>query len=239
MPAASSAPSIRCALTRAVGYETGARTRLFNRWDLAAALWRLDLASETVFVGDEGTTEASDATRRYGVEFETRFAITEWLSADLDLTATKSSFVVNRGNGDAIALAARYTWAGGLSARHPTGWRAGLRFYGVGDRPAAEDEVLTADGFTIADFHAGYGTRRWDVGLDIENLFDARYRSAQFATTSRLRNEPALGAPPPPGTCSNGSRTVLDGNAFAGCEDVNFTPGLPLTMRLMTTLYLD
>lgn len=226
-------------LTRAVGYETGARTRLFKRWDLAAALWRLDLASETVFVGDEGTTEASDATRRYGVEFETRFAITEWLSADLDLTATRSSFVVNRGNGDAIALAPRYTWAGGLSARHPTGWRAGFRFYGVGNRPATEDEALTAEGFTIADFHAGYGTRRWDVGLDVENVFNARYRSAQFATTSRLRNEPALGAPPPPGTCSNGSRTVLDGNNFAGCEDVNFTPGLPLTMRVMTTLYLD
>jgi outer membrane receptor protein involved in Fe transport len=227
------------ALTRAVGYETGARTRLFGRWDLAAALWRLDLASETVFVGDEGTTEASDATRRYGVEFETRFAITDWLAADLDLTATKSSFVVNRGNGDAIALAPRHTWAGGLSARHPTGWRAGLRFYGVGDRPATQDEFLTADGFTLVDFHAGYGTRRWDVGLDVENLFDARYRSAQFATTSRLRNEPALGAPPPAGTCTHGSRSVLDGNAFAGCEDVNFTPGLPLTMRLMTTLYLD
>lgn len=147
--------------------------------------------------------------------------------------------MVNRGNGDAIALAPRYTWAGGLSARHPTGWRAGLRFYGVGDRPATEDELLTVDGFTLVDFHAGYGTRRWDGGLDVENLFDARYRSAQFATTSRLRNEPALGAPPPAGTCSNGSRTVLDGNNFAGCEDVNFTPGLPLTMRLMTTLYLD
>jgi outer membrane receptor protein involved in Fe transport len=147
--------------------------------------------------------------------------------------------VVNRGNGDAIALAPRHTWAGGLSARHPTGWRAGLRFYGVGDRPATQDEFLTADGFTLVDFHAGYGTRRWDVGLDVENLFDARYRSAQFATTSRLRNEPALGAPPPAGTCTHGSRSVLDGNAFAGCEDVNFTPGLPLTMRLMTTLYLD
>jgi TonB family protein len=226
-------------LTRAIGYEAGTRARLWDRWDLAAALWRLDLSSETVFVGDEGTTEASDASRRYGVELETRFAITPWLSADLDLTATKSAFVVNRGNGDAIALAPRYTWAGGLSARHPTGVRGGLRFYGVGDRPATADEVLTAEGFTVFDLHAGYGTRRWDVGVDVENLFNAKYRSAQFATTSRLRDEPPTNAPPPPGTCGFGSRAVLDGNAFAGCEDVNFTPGLPLTLRVMTTLYLD
>jgi TonB family protein len=226
-------------LTRAIGYETGTRARLWDRWDLAAALWRLDLASETVFVGDEGTTEASEASRRYGVEVETRFAITPWLSADLDLTATKSAFVVNRGNGDAIALAPRYTWAGGLSARHPTGLRGGLRFYGVGDRPATADEVLTAEGFTVFDLHAGYGARRWDVGLDIENLLNAKYRSAQFATTSRLRDEPPTNAPAPPGTCGFGSRAVVAGGNFAGCEDVNFTPGLPLTLRLMTTLYLD
>ena len=226
-------------LTRAVGYEAGARTRLWSKWDVAAAVWRLDLASETVFVGDEGTTEASDRTRRYGVELETRYQITDWLSADLDLTATKASFVVHRGNGDAIALAPRYTWAGGLSARHPTGFRGGFRFYGLGDRPATADEFLTAEGFTLFDFHVGYTARRWDVGVDIENLFNAKYRSAQFATTSRVRNEPATGAPPPPGTCSNGSRVALDGNNFAGCEDVNFTPGYPFTMRVMATLFLD
>jgi TonB family protein len=227
-------------LTRAIGYEAGARTRLFERWDFAAAIWKLDLDSETVWVGDEGTTEASDATRRYGGEIETRFEITDWLSADLDLTATKSAFVVNRGNGDAVALAPRFTWAGGFSARHKSGWRGGLRFYGVGDRPATDDEFLVADGFTVFDLHAGYQHRRFDIGVDVENLFDAKYRSAQFATTSRLRNEPATNAPAPPGTCGNGSRVVTSDNGnFGGCEDVHFTPGYPFTVRVMTNFYLD
>ena len=48
-------------LTRAIGEEVGARARLFQRWDLAAALWRLDLDSETVWIGDEGTTEVGGA----------------------------------------------------------------------------------------------------------------------------------------------------------------------------------
>jgi TonB family protein len=226
-------------LTRAIGYEGGARLRLFDRWDLAAAVWRLDLDSETVWIGDEGSTEESGATKRYGGELETRLALSDWLSADLDLTATKSAFVQSTGNGSAVALAPRYTWAAGLSARHPTGFRAGVRMYGVGDRPATEDEFLTATGFTVFDLHAGYQARRWDIGLDVENLFDAKYRGAQFATTSRLRNEPSTNAPAPNGTCTGGSRAVTNGQNFGGCEDVNFSPGYPFTVRLMTTFYLD
>ena len=71
-------------LTRAVGVEVGARTRLFERWDLAATIWQLDLDDETVWAGDEGTTEVSDATRRRGLEFETRYELTPWL-AERDL----------------------------------------------------------------------------------------------------------------------------------------------------------
>ncbi|MCA9588069.1 MAG: TonB-dependent receptor [Myxococcales bacterium] len=227
-------------LTRAIGYEGGARARFFDRWDLAAAVWRLNLESETVWIGDEGTTEAGDATKRYGIELETRFEITKWLSADLDVTATKSAFVANRGNGDAVALAPRRTWAGGLSARHPNGVRGGFRFYGVGDRPATEDEFIVAEGFTVADVHLGYQTRRFDVGLDVENLFNARYKAAQFASTSRLRTEPPTNAPAPAGTCGNGSRVVTgDGGNFGGCEDNHFTSGYPFTARITTTFYLD
>src|SRR5450432_3368065 len=85
-------------ITRAIGEEVGARTRLFQRWDLAAALWQLDLASETVWNGDDGTTSAGSATNRKGIEMETRFEFTPWLSADLDLTFTKSAFTENHGN---------------------------------------------------------------------------------------------------------------------------------------------
>ena len=49
-------------LTRAIGGEVGTRARLFDRWDVAVTGWRLGLANETVWIGDEGTTEVSDAT---------------------------------------------------------------------------------------------------------------------------------------------------------------------------------
>src|SRR5262249_45678374 len=82
-------------LTRAIGEEVGTRGRFFDRWDLAFALWQLDLDNETVWAGDDGTTQVSGATTRRGIEIETRYEITKWLAADLDLTFTKSAFVEN------------------------------------------------------------------------------------------------------------------------------------------------
>lgn len=236
-------------LARARGEELGARTRLFQRLDLAVALWQLDLASETIWNGDDGTTGVSDPTARRGVELETRYEVTPWLAADLQLSFTKSQFTTDRENGGGLALAPRQTWAGGLAARHALGpgvARAGLRFYGIGDRPATDDGALTAPGFTQVDLHLGYRHRWFDVALDVENLLNGDFRSAQFATVSRLPNEPAVGAAAPAGfSCGANARLAPApgggpaGGRFYGCEDINYTPAYPLTLRLLATLYLD
>ncbi|HEU4582290.1 MAG TPA: TonB-dependent receptor plug domain-containing protein [Polyangiaceae bacterium] len=236
-------------LTRAIGEELGARARLWRRWDIAAALWRLDLDNETVWVGDEGTTEVGDPTRRQGLEIETRYELTPWLAADLDLTFTESDLRENAGNGNGLALAPKQTWAGGLSARHEIGpgvGRAGLRFYGIGDRPASDDGLIVAPGFTQFDAHVGYRQRWFDIALDVENLFNGKYRSAQFDTVSRLPNEPLVGAAVPPGfSCGRAGRLAAapDGSApgdtFYGCEEVDYTPAYPLTLRVMATIFLD
>jgi outer membrane receptor protein involved in Fe transport len=231
-------------LTRAIGEELGARARLFRRLDLAAAVWQLDLDSEIVWNGDDGTTGVSGATTRRGVELEGRYEVTPWLAADLDLTFTKSQFSTDRSNGGGLALAPKQTWAGGLSARHelgPGAVRGGLRFYGIGDRPATDDGVLVAPGFTQVDLHLGYRHRRFDLAVDVENLLNGSFRSAQFSTVSRLPSEPMVGAALPAGfTCGRNARLAgaSDGN-FHGCEDVDFTPAYPLTLRVMATLYLD
>jgi TonB family protein len=236
-------------LTRAIGGEFGSRAHLLQRWDLAAALWQLDLDSETVWSGDAGTTETGGATTRKGVEVETRYELTTWLAADLDVTFTKSAFRENAGNGNGLALAPKQTWSGGISARHDLGpgvARAGLRFYGIGARPASDDGALVATGFTQFDLHAGYRHRWFDIALDIENLLNQTFRSAQFATVSRLANEPAIGAAIPAGfDCGRRGRLAANpggspaASQFNGCEDVSYTPAYPLTARVMATLYLD
>ena len=231
-------------LTRAVGEEVGARTRLFQRLDFAAAAWRLDLDSETTWNGDDGTTNAGPPTRRYGLELEGRYELTPWLAVDGAVTFTHSQFTTDHENGGGLALAPKQTWSGGLSARHELGpgvARAGLRFYGIGDRPASDDGVIVAPGFTQVDLHAGYRMRRWDLALDIENLLDGSFRSAQFDTTTRLRTDPGVGAAVPSGfTCGSNARLVTTpAGGFGGCEGVSFTPAYPLTARLMATVFLD
>jgi TonB family protein len=236
-------------LTRALGEELGSRARLWNRWDLAVALWTLHLDHETVWNGDDGTTSVSGATTRRGVELETRYEFTPWLAADLDVTFTHSAFVADHGNGNGLALAPKQTWSGGLSARHPLGpgmARGGLRFYGIGNRPASNDGVITAPGFNQFDLHLGYRYDRFDLAFDVENLLNGDFRSAQFDTVSRLRSDPAIGAPIPAGlSCGANGRLASrpgggpNGGRFYGCEGVDFTPAYPWTARVTATLYLD
>ena len=47
------------------GAELGVKTQWQQRWNLAAALWYLELDSELLFVGDAGTTEATRPSGRW------------------------------------------------------------------------------------------------------------------------------------------------------------------------------
>ncbi len=225
-------------LTPALGYEIGARTRLLDRLDLAFSLWGLDLDSELVWSGDAGTTEESGATRRLGLEFESRVRILDWLHFDFDFTANDARFRENAGNGNAVALAPRFTLSSGLSVRTPFGLRGSLRFVGITPRPATEDEFLTAEGTYLLDAFVGYRWRFIEVSASVENMMNLRYKQAQFATTARLQNEAPINAPPPPNACPARARaqTGPDGN-FIGCEDVDFTPGYPINARFTVSLF--
>ena len=225
-------------LTPALGYEVGARTRLWQRLDLAASLWGLDLDSELVWVGDEGRTEASDATRRLGVEVEGRLRVLDWLFADLDFTANDAKFAQNAGNGGAVALAPRITVSAGLSVKTAQGLRGSLRFTGISARPATEDGFLEASAQYTLDAFVGYRWRFLEASIAVDNLTNARYRSAQFATTSRLASEAPTTVPPPAGACPAGTRAqTTDSGNFAGCEDLNFTPGYPINARFTLAAY--
>ncbi len=133
------------ALPRALGYEIGTRARLLDsKIELGVALWRLDLASELTFNGDNGGTSANGATTRQGVDFEGRFEILPWLFADADLTLASSQFKEDNGNGRAVALSPPVIATAGITARHPSGFTASLRMRHIGTRPGNQ---FTADDY--------------------------------------------------------------------------------------------
>jgi outer membrane receptor protein involved in Fe transport len=211
-------------LTQARGYELGARTRLFDALDLAGSLFLLDLDSELVWVGDEGTTEARSPTRRQGLEAEARLRILPWLFADADLTLSRANFVGNAGNGDAVALAPTVIVAGGMSARHPNGAYGRVGVIHLGDRPATEDRFLTAEGFTRVDATVGYRGSWFEATLGLQNVLNTEWREAQFANVSRLPTE--TGAE----SCPVGTRPAGE-DTFEGCEDLHFSPGAPFNAQ--------
>ncbi|WP_306818536.1 TonB-dependent receptor [Archangium lipolyticum] len=218
-------------LTRARGYELGARTRLFDRLDLAGSVFRLDLDSELVWVGDAGATEARGATRRQGLEAEARLKVLPWLFADADLTLSRATYVQNAGNGDAVALAPTLIVSGGVSARHPAGFYGRLGVLHLGDRPATEDRFLIAEGFTRVDATLGYRGSFYEVNVSVQNALNTQWREAQFANVSRLPSEAG------PESCPAGTRPAGEADAFEGCEDLHFTPGAPLNAQASVSFF--
>ncbi len=199
-------------LPRAVGAETGLRTRLFDRLTLGAALWWMDLESEFVFVGDAGTTEASGKTRRSGLDLEARLQLCSWLWVDTDLNFSRGKAVDEPDGADKIPLAPNGTSTGGLTWHHPNGLEGSLRYRHIDDRPANEDGSVTATGYTVVDFSGAYQRGVWRFNLGVENVLNTTWNEAQFDTESRLRDEKEP------------------------VSEIHFTPGNPINMRLGVSL---
>jgi len=224
--------------------EAGVRARVRDRLDLAAALWGIYLQSEIVFAGDSGTFSPSGATRRYGLDLEARYRLLPWLWADADVALAHATFAGGGGNGGAVALAPRLAYTGGLTARHPRGFKAALRVRGVGDRPILEpgDQQLfraaglpvpVAQGYTLVDVFAGYEASRWEVSAALENALDAGWREAQFANQSCSRGENAS----PASACSQRAASGALTNPGAILPDVHFSSGNPINLTLTARLY--
>ncbi len=209
-------------LSRSTGAELGVRTNLWDRLDLAAALWILDLNSELVFVGDEGVTEASGPTRRWGVDFEARYQFSPWLFADLDLTYADPRF---RRIKEAIPLAPTLLLNSGLTAQFTNGFSGALRLRYLDDRPAIEDRSLTARGYLLLDLILKYRWYNVEASLQVLNLADTDWRQTQFATNSCVRREVGVD-----------SRCPIGGGG-EGIPDINFVPGAPINLRGGLTVF--
>ena len=203
-------------MTPATGYELGVRARSARRIDLSVAAWLLDLDQETVWNGDDGTTEVAGPTRRLGITVEARAEILRWLWVDVDASFVNAVYRDNPGNANAVALAPPITLAAGVSMRHPNGLFGAVRLRMIGDRPADPSNTLQAQGFAIVNAQLGFRHAWYEVATVVENLFNATWREAQFEEDSRLRGEPA--------TCPASNPSCH--------TDMKFTAGTPFAATL-------
>lgn len=194
-------------LARAQTYEVGLRAQPWGPDGvmLTASLWAIDLQSELVFVGDEGTTESRGPTRRRGVEVAARGQIWGPLYFNGHFAYTKAEFT----NGDAIPLAPEWTAYGALLLQWPEGLRSQLQATYMGVRPLIEDRSVKAPSWVDFDLSERYllpvklPHGKLEAFLFIQNLLDTKWEQATFYFESRLRNE------------------------ATGVNDIHFVPGNP------------
>jgi hypothetical protein len=200
-------------LVRARGAEIGLRTVVAGRYHGAVAFWGLDIASELLFVGDAGTTEASRPSRRRGIEWSNALELARGLTLDADLAWSRSRFADDDPAGDRIPGAVEGVASAGLTVHDLGAFSGSLRLRYFGPRPLIEDDSVRSEASATLNARASYRlSRRYTLNLDVFNLTNATASDIDYFYPSRLPGEPA-----------------------GGIEDVHTHPLEPRTVRASIT----
>jgi hypothetical protein len=173
--------------------ELGFRTFVDRKLSVSAALWRLDLDSELLFVGDAGSTEASRPSRRYGVEVPVYYRPTERLTLDFEAALTHSEFTARDPAGDEIPGSIDQVWAAGVTLQNPSGFYASARLRYFGPRALTEDGGIESDSSTVVNLALGWKRASVDLRVDVLNALDSGDDDITYWYASRLPGEPDEG----------------------------------------------
>jgi outer membrane receptor protein involved in Fe transport len=220
-------------LVKTRGAEIGLRSKLIPGLNSAVSVFLLDSASEILFVGDAGDTEASRPSRRYGVEWTNDYRPLSWLGLEGDIAVTHARFrgddpnqaalyaslagfpaaQIGNAPGDYIPGAPSMIASAGITLGERTGWFSGLRYRYFGPRPLTEDGAFVSPATGLLNGRLGYRFENgWRVQLDGFNLLNSKSDQITYAYGSLIKSDslfamcfPAVGAPTAPAAvCQTG-----------------------------------
>jgi len=220
-------------LVKTRGAEVGLRSKLIPGLNSAVSLFLLDSASEILFVGDAGDTEASRPSRRYGIEWTNDYRPLSWLSLEGDIAVTHARFrgddpnqaalyaslagfptaQIGNAPGNYIPGAPSMIASAGITLGERTGWFSGLRYRYFGPRPLTEDGAFVSPATGLLNGRLGYRFENgWRVQLDGFNLLNSKSDQITYAYGSLIKSDslfamcfPAVGAPTAPAAvCQTG-----------------------------------
>jgi hypothetical protein len=173
-------------LVPATGLEFGVRGEWLPGLQTSVALWRLRFASELVYIGDAGATEASAGSRRRGLEINNRWVPQPWLLIDADLALSHARFV----NGDRVPNAVDKVALLGVTLRELGPWSASVQWRHLGSGALIEDNSVRSIPSTSvsARLSRKFGNNT-EVTLDIFNLLNRRNYDIQYFYESQLPGE--------------------------------------------------
>ena len=205
------------ALVRTRGAELGLRTEVLPGLQSSLALWQLKLDSEIVFVGDAGSTEASGASQRHGIEWNNHYIAAPGLLLDADIAVSRARFAEDQGDvpntGRSIPGSVDTVVSLGATLTEIGPWFGQFQLRYFGPRPLIEDNSQSSNATTLAYLRVGYKIDRdLRLALDVFNLFDRKASDIDYYYASRLPGEPPQGV-----------------------NDIHFHPVEPRSLRLTLT----
>ena len=181
-------------LVRAEGAEIGVRTVAVPHVQTTLSVWTLRLASELVFAGDAGTTEASRASRRSGVEFANYYSPRKWLVFDGDLSWSRARFAAHDPSGDYVPEAVGTVVSAGAAIDGYKRMFGSLRWRYFGPRALVADASVESTATSLWNLQAGYAvSAHAKIAVDVFNLLNAADSDIDYFYVSRLPGEPAAG----------------------------------------------
>jgi len=177
-------------LAKATSAEIGLRASPLPGWRTALSIWRTALASELIYIGDEGVTEPKGASHRSGIEWWNDYAPNRWLTVDADLALSRARFVAAANGGSHVPNAIPLSASLGLSADAGGPWFGGVRVRYIGAYPLEETGVEKSAPSLTVNLKAGYRfSPSWRVTLDALNLFDRKGNDIEYWGSSCTRSE--------------------------------------------------
>ncbi|WP_082337175.1 TonB-dependent receptor [Porphyrobacter sp. AAP60] len=175
-------------LVRAEGAELGARLETATLDATVVGFW-LELDSELVFIGDGGTTEPNDGSRRYGVEANLFWRPVPGVVIDAAYSYTDAKFVGQGAGADAIPGAVPDVIAAGIAVSPTPDLTVTARLRHFGNAPLIEDRSVSSDATTLVNLAGYYDLGAMRLGVEVFNLFDSRDADITYFYESRLPGE--------------------------------------------------
>ena len=202
-------------LPAAYGADLGINWKPLPGLFINTALWYLYLQQEFTFGADLGDQAVSPGgrTKREGIDFSARYQFSGWLFGHLDIDLARPRGLDAPKGMAYLPLAPTFTSTAALDFRFPNGFNGGISYRYLHSRPANETNTLAAVGYFITDLTVNYTRKKYELGIAIENLFNAGWNESQFGYTSRLKEE---------------TRPV---------DEVSYTPGTPFFAKLKCSFF--
>ncbi len=172
------------------GGEIGARFEPTSDFNISASLFTLELDSELIFVGDAGTSEPSDATERSGVEVSTFWQAANWLVLDAQAAWSRARFQ-DAGPADYVPNSVEFVGGAGATFLWGDGWESSLRVRHLGEAALIEDNSVRSPTTTLVNLGVSRDFGRFELGVDVLNLLDAKDNDITYFYESQLRGEPS------------------------------------------------